>query len=237
LSIVYAEKRPKLQKEMAFYPINLNVTGQLCVIIGGGAVATRKIISLLACDAKVRVISPELSSGLKQFIDQNKLEWLPRAYMPGDLQGATLAFALTDHPEVQRQIATEAKELGLPINIGDNPEACTFQTAATIRQGDLLISVSTGGGSPALAATIRKELEAQYGPEYGDLVKLLSMIRQLTVGQSSSQEKQKLLLESILETNILALLREKEWQLLHEKLLEILPREINVNSLIEALKH
>ncbi|MBA3006730.1 MAG: bifunctional precorrin-2 dehydrogenase/sirohydrochlorin ferrochelatase [Proteobacteria bacterium] len=222
---------------MAFYPINLNVSGQLCVIIGGGAVATRKITSLLVCDAKVRVISPELSSGIKQFVDQNKLEWFPRAYMPGDLQGATLAFALTDHPEVQLQIATEAKERGIPINVGDNPEACTFQTAATIRQGDLLISVSTGGGSPALAAAIRKELESQYGPEYGDLVKLLSMIRQLTVGQSSSQEKQKLLLARIFKTNILALLRKKEWQLLHEKLVEILPREINVISLMEALKH
>ncbi|MFH2123016.1 MAG: bifunctional precorrin-2 dehydrogenase/sirohydrochlorin ferrochelatase [Pseudomonadota bacterium] len=222
---------------MAFYPINLNISGQLCVVVGGGTVATRKITSLLACDAKIRVISPELSARLKQFVDQDKLEWFPRVYMPGDLQGTTLAFALTDHPDVQRQIAIEAKELGIPINVGDNPNACTFQTAATIRRGDLLISVSTGGGSPALAATIRKELETQYGPEYGDLVKLLSMIRQLTVGQSSSQEKQKLLLARILKTNILALLRDKKWQLLYEKLPEILPQEINVPSLVEALKH
>jgi precorrin-2 dehydrogenase/sirohydrochlorin ferrochelatase len=184
----------------------------------------------------VRVISPELSSGLKQFLDDKKLEWIPRAYMRGDLQGATLAFALTDHPEVQRQIATEANELEIPINIGDNPEACTFQTAATVRRGALLISISTGGGSPALAATIRRELEMQYGPEYDDLVKLLCVIRQLTVGQRFSQEKQKLLLDRILQTNILALLRQKEWQLLHEKLLEILPQDINVQYLLQKLR-
>lgn len=221
---------------MAFYPINLNISGQLCVVIGGGTVATRKISSLLLCDARVRVISPELSAGLKPFLDNHNLEWIPRPYMGGDLQGATLAFALTDNPEVQRQIATEAHELEIPINIGDNPEACTFQTAATVRRGDLLISISTGGGSPALAATIRRELELHYGPEYGDLVKLLCLIRQLTVGQRSSQEKQKLLLERILQTNIMALLKKKEWQLLHEKLLEILPQTINVNSLIQKLR-
>ncbi len=221
---------------MAFYPINLNISGQLCVVIGGGAVATRKISSLLLCDARVRVISPELSSGLKQFLDDKKLEWLPRPYMKGDLQGATLAFALTDHPEVQRQIAAEANELEIPINIGDNPEACTFQTAATVRRGDLLISISTGGGSPAMAATIRRELEEQYGPEYGDLVKLLCVIRQLTVGQRSSQEKQRLLLDRIFQTNILVLLKEKKWQLLHEILLEILPQEINVHSLVQKLR-
>jgi precorrin-2 dehydrogenase/sirohydrochlorin ferrochelatase len=221
---------------MAFYPINLNITGQLCVVIGGGTVATRKISSLLLCDAKVRVISPKLSSGLKQFLDNHNLEWIPRPYMKGDLQGATLAFALTDHPEVQRQVATEANELEIPVNIGDNPEACTFQTAATVRQGDLLISISTGGGSPALAATIRRELELRYGPEYSDLVKLLCIIRQHTVGQRSSQEKQKLLLDQILQTNILTLLKKKEWQLLHEKLLEILPQTINVKYLIQKLR-
>ncbi|MEK6201990.1 MAG: bifunctional precorrin-2 dehydrogenase/sirohydrochlorin ferrochelatase, partial [Desulfobulbaceae bacterium] len=142
---------------MALYPINLNISGQLCVVIGGGGVATRKIRSLLCCDSRVRLISPEISAGIQQFREQNRLEWLPRAYIPGDLQGASLAFALTDSPEVQSQVAMEARGHGIPINIGDNPEACTFHTAATIRQGDLLISISTGGGSPALAAAIRKE--------------------------------------------------------------------------------
>ena len=124
---------------MAFYPINLNIAGQLCVVVGGGGVATRKISSLLVCAARVRVISPQLSAGAKELIDKNHLEWTPRAYMRGDLQGATLAFALTDRPEVQQQITAEAKELGIPINIGDNPAACTFQIPATLRRGELLI--------------------------------------------------------------------------------------------------
>lgn len=221
---------------MALYPINLNISGHLCVVIGGGAVATRKISSLLCCDARVRVISPEISSGIQQFIDKHQLEWLPRGYIPGDLQGASLAFALTDRPEVQSQVAIEAKELGIPINIGDNPEACTFQTAATIRQGDLLISISTGGGSPALAAAIRKEMELQYGPEYGTLVTLLSEIRNRTNKQSSSQEQHKVLVEKILQTNVLSFLKDKDWQQLQTQLFEILPQDMNVNEIVQNVR-
>jgi len=156
--------------------------------------------------------------------------------MTGDLQGASLVFALTDRPDVQLQIATEAKKQGIPVNIADNPEACTFQIPATIRQGELLITISTGGGSPALASSIRKELEPHYGPEYGDLVKLLSEIRQLTIGQGSSQEKHKLLFERLLQTNILSLLKRKDWQLLHEQLNEILPPAINAKDIVQKIR-
>ena len=221
---------------MALYPINLNIAGQLCVVIGGGAVATRKITALLACDARVRIISPEISDEIQQFTNKNSLEWIPRAYLTGDLQGASLAFALTNRPEVQHQIATEAKEQGIPVNIADNPDACTFQTPATIHRGKLLLTISTGGSSPALAAAIRQELELRYGPEYGIFVKMLAEIRHLTIGQGTSPEKHKLLLARILQTNILSLLKKKEWQLLHETLLAILPPEINIFDIVQKLR-
>lgn len=221
---------------MTFYPINLNIADQLCVVIGGGAVAARKIASLLLCNARVRVISPELSSGTKQLIGKGNLEWIDRVYKSGDLEGATLAFAVTDRPEIQQQITTEAQERRIPINIADNPEACTFQIPATVRRGDLLISISTGGSSPALAATIRKELELRYGPEYGKLVMLLGEIRKLTVGQESSQERHKVLLEKILQTNILSLLKTEDWHLLYEQLHEILPPEFIVETVVQKIR-
>lgn len=221
---------------MAFYPINLNISGQLCVVIGGGAVARRKINSLLCCAATIRLISPAICAGLQPLIDNKLLEWRPRAYMPGDLQGARLAFALTDRPEVQAQIEKEAQEHGIPINIGDNPAACTFQTAATVRHGDLLISVSTGGNSPALAAAIRKELELHYGPEYGELVKLLGEVRILTKEQHWSQEQNKLLVEQILQTNILTFLKNKDWHQLQAQLIEILPQDMNINDIVQKVR-
>jgi len=221
---------------MALYPINLNISGQLCVVIGGGTVATRKTSSLLACDARVRVVSPQLSAGIRHFVETNRIKWIPRTYKTGDLRGATLAFALTDSPEVQSQIAVEANELGIPVNIGDNPAACTFHTAATIRRGDLLLSISTGGSSPALAGAIRQELELHYGPEYGELVKLLGEVRKLHREQSSSRKHHKLLVEKILQTDILALLRNKDWQQLQVLLCKILPQNMDVNDIVQKVR-
>ena len=221
---------------MSLYPINLNISGQLCVVIGGGAVATRKISSLLACEARVRVVSPQLSAGIRHLIETDRIRWIQRTYKTGDLQGAILAFALTDNPEVQSQIAVEAKESGIPINIGDNPEASTFHTAATIRRGDLLISISTGGGSPALAGAIRQELELHYGPEYSELVKLLGEVRKIHQGQSSPQKHHKVLVEKILQTDILALLRNKDWQELQVLLCEILPQNMDANDIVQKVR-
>jgi precorrin-2 dehydrogenase/sirohydrochlorin ferrochelatase len=221
---------------MALYPINLNISGQLCVVIGGGAVATRKISSLLACEARVRVVSPQLSAGIRHLIERDRIKWIQRTYKTGDLQGAILAFALTDNPEVQSQIAVEAKESGIPINIGDNPAASTFHTAAPIRRGDLLISISTGGGSPALAGAIRQELEQHYGPEYCELVKLLGEVRKIHQGQSSPQKHHKILVEKILQTDILALLRNKDWQELQVLLCEILPQNMDANDIVQKVR-
>jgi precorrin-2 dehydrogenase / sirohydrochlorin ferrochelatase len=220
---------------MALYPINLNITGQLCVVVGGGAVATRKVNALLACDARIRLISPVISHELKHLADNSALEWIPRPYLSGDLQGAILVFALTNWPQVQHQVASEAKEQGIPINIADNPDASTFHTPATIRRGELLITVATGGSSPVLASDIRQELELRYGPEYGIFVELLSEIRHLTLGQGGAPEEHKALVTRILRTNVLALLKDKEWQLLHAKLCALLPPEINVSDIVNKL--
>jgi precorrin-2 dehydrogenase/sirohydrochlorin ferrochelatase len=221
---------------MALYPINLNIGGKLCVVIGGGVVATRKVNALLACNGRIRLISPEISCELKQFADTSAIEWLPRSYQSGDLQGASLAFALTNRPQVQEQIASEAKAQGIPINIGDNPAASTFHTPATIRRGELLITIATGGSSPVLASDIRQELELRYGPEYTILVELLAEIRRLTLGQGVSPEEHKALVTRILRTNILALLKNKEWQLLHETLFALLPPEISVPDIVSRCK-
>jgi precorrin-2 dehydrogenase/sirohydrochlorin ferrochelatase len=221
---------------MALYPINLNIGGKLCVVIGGGVVATRKVNALLACNGRIRLISPEISCELKQFADTSAIEWLPRSYQSGDLQGASLAFALTNRPQVQEQIASEAKAQGIPINIGDNPSASTFHTPATIRRGELLITIATGGSSPVLASDIRQELELRYGPEYTILVELLAEIRRLTLGQGVSPEEHKALVTRILRTNILALLKNKEWQLLHETLFALLPPEISVPDIVSRCK-
>jgi precorrin-2 dehydrogenase / sirohydrochlorin ferrochelatase len=217
---------------MSFYPVNLNIHKRFCLIVGGGDVAARKIEQVLACEARVKVISPEACARVRELAAKGRIEWQQRGYRPGDLQGAFLVFATTDKVDVQRQVISEAQELNILINSADNPEACTFQVPATVRQGELLLAISTGGGSPALAAWIRKKLEREFGPEYGVLVRLFSSIRGAVVGDGSSSWSHQLLFEKILGIDMLSCISREDWPTLQEKLTGILPSTINVAELV-----
>jgi precorrin-2 dehydrogenase / sirohydrochlorin ferrochelatase len=220
---------------MILYPITLDIRNRLCLLIGGGDVASRKIDPLLACGARIRVVSPEVCAAVRELAGSGRIEWLQRGYRTGDLRGAFLVFAVTDNRDVQRLVTREAKESGILINNADNQEMCTFQVPAAVRQGDLLLTVSTGGGSPALAALIKKSLEREYGPEYGFLVCLLASIRGTVVGDGDAPWLHKRLFEQILEMGVLSCIRERDWLSLKDKLTAILPATINVSELVEDL--
>ena len=160
------------------YPLALTNLAQVrCIVVGGGAVAERKVRDLLAGGAKPRVISPTLTDALAVWRESGRIEHLARPYRAGDLDGAFLTIAATDDRGVNATIATEAVRLGILSNIADDPAAGNFHTVAAVRRGDLLLSVSTGGDSPALTARIRRELEARYGDEYARLLRLLRALR------------------------------------------------------------
>ncbi|MBC8163011.1 MAG: bifunctional precorrin-2 dehydrogenase/sirohydrochlorin ferrochelatase [Roseiflexaceae bacterium] len=150
------------------------------VVIGGGAVAERKVVGLIEGGAYPHVISPRLTSRLHALEQAGALAWLPRVYVEGDLIGAALALAATDDRAVNACVAAEARQLGILLNVADAPKEGNFTTTATVRRGDLVLAVTTCGASPALAATIRRELEAQYGPEYA---LLLAELRELRDGR------------------------------------------------------
>jgi precorrin-2 dehydrogenase / sirohydrochlorin ferrochelatase len=217
---------------MSLYPVALALQKRLCLIVGGGEVAARKIEPLLACGARIRMVSPEACASLRELADEGRIEWLPRGYQAGDLQGAFLVFAATNNGDVQRLVVHEAKERNILVNSADNPEVCTFQVPAAVRQGDLLLAVSTGGGSPALSAMIRKKLAQEYGPEYGLLVGLLASIRGMIVGDGDSPFLHKVLFERILETDVLSCIRDQDWPTLQARLAMILPATINVAELV-----
>jgi precorrin-2 dehydrogenase/sirohydrochlorin ferrochelatase len=222
---------------MALYPVNLNVDGAFCVIVGGGSVASRKADSLLPCGAAIRVISPLVTKRIAELAAAGALEWQQREYRQGDLQGARLAFAATDSPGIQQQIVAEAKNGGILVNVIDMPDACSFQVPASFRRGDLLLTVATGGGSPALAARIRKDLEVSYGPEYGLLVALMTALRRDVVGLSDIPAEHKRTFEKLLNSDILSCLKEQQWNHLSALLQDILPPEINISTLVEGLKN
>ncbi len=218
------------------YPVNLNIAGILCLVIGGGTVAGRKINSLLPCGAEVRVISPEVCDYIATLVGRGLVEWRNREYREGDLQGAKLVFAATDLPQVQKQIVAEAVAADIPVNVVDMPEACTFQVPASIRQGQLLVTVATGGGSPALAARIRRDLEKSYGPEYAHLVAMMTDIRKEIVSSSDDSAEHKKIFEKLLEKDILNYIRECQWERLRELLQAILPAGIDVSGVVGRIQ-
>src|SRR3990172_13053489 len=162
---------------MRYYPIFLDIKGKSCVVIGGGNVAERKVLSLLDAGAKVLVISPKLTPALKKLANKKKIGYCPKAYEKGNLKGFFLAYSATNDQKVNRDVFNEAKRQGVLLNVVDVPELCIFFFLWVEERGDLLIAFSTPGKSPAMAKKIRQQLEKGFGKEYAVFLDIMGKIR------------------------------------------------------------
>jgi siroheme synthase-like protein len=157
----------------AQYPVNLVVAGRTCVVVGGGTVAARKVEGLLAAGADVVVIAPEIDERIRAL----PVRLVERRYRQGDLAGAWLAIVATDDPETTRVVQADGDDGRVWVNAADDPDACSFTLPAVLRRGPVMVAVSTGGHSPALAAWIREQIGACIGPEIAQLAEWLSEAR------------------------------------------------------------
>jgi siroheme synthase-like protein len=193
-----------------FFPVYLNLRGKRVVVIGGGTVAERKVTSLLGTGASITVISPELTPHLVSMATENTIEWKRRAYQPGDCSGAALAFSATNVPEVNRAVWDETNAAGILLNTADQPDLCDFIMPAVVRRGDLAVAVSTGGTSPALAATLREEISDLIGPEYEHLLELLAKVRPAIQKRFDDESERKALHYRIIKSNLITLLKQQD---------------------------
>ena len=173
---------------MTLFPAFLKLDNRQIIIIGGGSLAESKLPALLDSGARVRLISPRLNPALTAQVRANHLEWWPKLYEPGDLAGAFLVIAATSIPEVNAAVFQEAEARNILCNAADDIDNCHFYYGSVIQRGDLQISISTNGKSPALAQRLRKELEAQFGPEYAAWLDWLGAARQILRAQNSEPE-------------------------------------------------
>ncbi|MET0584933.1 MAG: bifunctional precorrin-2 dehydrogenase/sirohydrochlorin ferrochelatase [Candidatus Binatia bacterium] len=162
---------------MSFFPIYLEMRGRRCLVIGGGSVAERKIAHLLEAGAEVTVISPDASENVARWSKNNSIQLEARCYENGDLDGYELAFVATDDDRVNASVYQEGKSRGVWVNAADDPSHCDFILPSVLRRGDLTVAVSSGGQSPALARTIREELEIYFSREYEQLAQLAAETR------------------------------------------------------------
>jgi precorrin-2 dehydrogenase/sirohydrochlorin ferrochelatase len=166
---------------MNLYPISINLEGRVCLVVGGGKVAERKIKSLLAHGALVRLVSPDATEILQALAVNGKIDWRREAYSSngtGMLDGVFLVVACTDNRAVNAEVTRNAQAQSLLVLCADDPDAGNFVSTAQITRGNLVLTVSTGGGSPTLAAVLRERLEAEFGPEWAELVELISRQRE-----------------------------------------------------------
>jgi siroheme synthase-like protein len=190
-----------------FFPIYLNLTSKRVIVIGGGEVAERKVASLSGTGAAIVVISPDLTPELLSLAKSNAIDWQKRSYVHGDCSGAALILSATNDPTISREVWEEATRAGILVNTADQPSLCDFIMPAVIRRGDLAVAISTGGASPALAATLRERLSEMVGPEYEELLEILSRARPGIQQRFQDERDRKALHYRILDSNLIGLIK------------------------------
>ena len=163
------------------FPILLKIKDRLCMVVGGGEVALRKVKTLLERGAAVRVISPELDPELGELVSRELIEWEARTYQQGDLEGAFLCVAAADDAEVNAEVRHEAWSRRALVNVVDDPEGSDYQTPSFFEDGPLLIAVSTSGASPAVARTLRRMIQTWLGDSFGPALEIINRFREEVV--------------------------------------------------------
>ncbi|MCL2789735.1 MAG: bifunctional precorrin-2 dehydrogenase/sirohydrochlorin ferrochelatase [Desulfobulbus sp.] len=189
--------------------------------------AERKIRGILAAAGRVRLVSPAVTPSLTTLADYQAIEWWCKPYSRPDLDGAFLVFAATDNAEVQQAVHRDAQAAGLLVNVADNPGWCDFQIPATIRRGDLSISVATGGKSPAVAAMVKRRLDQLVGEEYGWLTALAALLREQILAEGLDSERMRMLFQQLLHDDIVDWLRDRRWCAIRQHVEQILGRPVH----------
>jgi precorrin-2 dehydrogenase/sirohydrochlorin ferrochelatase len=181
------------------YSISLNLEGAPCLVVGGGIVALRKIEALIATGARITVVSPEVAPEIEAL---EEVEILRRKFRDEDLGGIFLVISATDNREVNERVAKIARKAGILLNVVDVPDLCNFYVNSQVRRGDLAISVSTGGASPALSKRIRKEIEGAYGEEFGQFLLLMREYRPMIIKEVADPDRRSRIFKKLAEVGI-----------------------------------
>ncbi len=192
---------------MRYYPLFVDISGRKCLVVGGGRVAERKVSRLWAAGATVEVIAKMLTPLLGEMSREAKIVHINAEYDRTLLSGAFLVIGATNDGAVNRRIGRDAREVGVLVNVVDDPEQGDFIVPSLLERGDLSIAVSTAGRSPALAKKIRKELESLYGTEYSVLLRILGDLRGRLIAEGNESDANRGRFESVVYSEILDYIR------------------------------
>jgi precorrin-2 dehydrogenase/sirohydrochlorin ferrochelatase len=201
-----------------YYPMMLDICGKVCLVVGGGRVAERKVVSLLEAGAAVRVVSMDVSPKLEAMACRGEIELTKRAYQSGDSKGCPIVFAATNFPDINEEVFREAAADGAWVNVANRPDLSSFTVPSVIRRGKLLLSVSTGGASPSVSKRIADELEAAYGVEYEIYLDFLSDMRLKVQSRVKDTEIRQQIFKRMLDWDLLGKIRDGTFESWKQKL-------------------
>jgi precorrin-2 dehydrogenase/sirohydrochlorin ferrochelatase len=201
-----------------YFPLVLKLENQLCLVVGGSAVAERKTLSLLKSGAKVKLVSKEVTPRLHRLSKEGLISYRQGEYQPADLAGVFLVIGATGCRATNQKLAEDCRARNLLVSIVDIPEDGNFFMPAVLTRGSLQIAVSTSGKSPLLARKIRQELGKKYGPAYGELADLLGAMRSSTKQEIKDQRARHAFFARLLDREVMRLMQKGFWKEAKERI-------------------
>ena len=195
---------------MKLYPVNLKIKGQRCLLVGGGKIGHEKIQNLLASEAIVDVVSPQLIPEMELLCSQNKFRWISREFIPADVSDLyVLIIACTNNPLVNQEIYDLSVHSGKLINCVDEPERCNFYVPSIVQCGDLQISISTSGKAPLLSKSLRQHFENIFNETVLTRLETIYQLREEIVGDEKNKSQR---IETELKPGIDLFIEQLNWE-------------------------
>jgi uroporphyrin-III C-methyltransferase/precorrin-2 dehydrogenase/sirohydrochlorin ferrochelatase len=183
---------------MQALPIFFNIAQRRCIVIGGGDVATRKVLMLRKAQGDVTVISPVLCDELHALSKQGEISYVPALFHPEQLTSACLVIAATDDEVVNEAVSIAARRLNIPVNVVDAPALCTFTMGSIIDRSPVVIAVSSEGNAPVLARHIRSKIETMLPAAYGRIATIAGEFRDQVKARFSTTQSRRRFWEEVL---------------------------------------
>lgn len=197
-----------MKKRFPYYPIYIDIEDHAVLIVGGGVVCARKAETMMRYGGRVTIVSPEITDEIGAWERDGALVVHRKRYEEADLDGASIVIASTDDPCVNARVARDCRRRKVPVNVVDVTHLCEFIVPAIIEKGSIQIAISTGGKSPALARTLKEDLQRTIGPEYDEVNDLLGTLRKEAKRILPTDTDRKRFFDGIIAAGVLEMLRE-----------------------------
>lgn len=184
---------------MDFLPLFFHLQDRPCLVVGGGVVAARRATLLRKAGGRVTVVAPSLGGELADMLEAQAIVYHERMFHPADLDGKALVVAATDSVETNADIARQANERSIPVNVVDQPEKGTVIVPSILDRSPVLVAVATGGASPVLARQLRTRLETIIPSAYGRLASMIEEFRETAKQFIPDPDQRRRFWEEILE--------------------------------------